>query len=71
MKPSAEDLARLVHLEARLIDERRFDEWYALYADDAYDWVPLVPGQVDGERHISMMHEDTRCCSSRRRTTDS
>jgi len=58
MKPTAEDLARLVYLEARLIDERRFDEWYALYADDAYYWVPLVPGQTDGENHTSLMYED-------------
>ena len=58
MKPTAEDLARLVYLEARLIDERRFDEWYALYADDAYYWVPLVPGQADGENHTSLMYED-------------
>jgi 3-phenylpropionate/cinnamic acid dioxygenase small subunit len=58
MKPTVEDLARLVYLEARLIDERRFDEWYALYADDAYYWVPLVPGQADGENHTSLMYED-------------
>ena len=56
--PATEDLARLVYLEARLIDERRFDEWYALYADDAYYWVPLVPGQADGENHTSLMYED-------------
>lgn len=56
--PTEEDLVRLVYLEARLIDERRFDEWYALYADDAFYWVPLVPGQTDGESHTSLMYED-------------
>jgi 3-phenylpropionate/cinnamic acid dioxygenase small subunit len=56
--PTEEDLVRLVYLEARLIDERRFDEWYALYADDAFYWVPLVPGQADGENHTSLMYED-------------
>ena len=58
MTPTTEDLSRLVYLEARLIDERRFDEWYALYADDAFYWVPLVPGQADGENHTSLMYED-------------
>ena len=58
MTPTVEDLARLVYLEARLIDERRFDAWYALYADDAYYWVPLVPDPVDGETHTSLMYED-------------
>jgi len=56
--PTEQDLARFVYREARLIDERRFDEWYALYADDAYYWVPLVPGQADGENHTSLMYED-------------
>ena len=56
--PTEQDLARLVYREARLIDERRFDEWYALYADDAFYWVPLVPGQPDGENHTSLMYED-------------
>ena len=56
--PTEQDLAGLVYREARLIDERRFDEWYALYADDAYYWVPLVPGQPDGETHTSLMYED-------------
>ncbi|MGE0802853.1 MAG: aromatic-ring-hydroxylating dioxygenase subunit beta [Lautropia sp.] len=63
MTPSAEPIDAaaaigLVYLEARLIDERRFDEWYALYSDDAYYWVPLAPGQPDGENHTSLMYED-------------
>lgn len=56
--PTEDELVRLVYLEARLVDERRFDEWYALYADDAFYWVPLVPGQADGENHTSLMYED-------------
>jgi 3-phenylpropionate/cinnamic acid dioxygenase small subunit len=56
--PSEAALVDLVYLEARLIDDRRFDEWYALYADDAFYWVPLVPGQADGENHTSLMYED-------------
>jgi len=53
-----QELARLVYREARLIDEGRWDEWYALYADDAFYWVPLVPGQADGDDHTSLMYED-------------
>ncbi|HMS79253.1 MAG TPA: aromatic-ring-hydroxylating dioxygenase subunit beta [Burkholderiaceae bacterium] len=56
--PTEDDLVRLVYLEARLVDERRFDAWYDLFADDAYYWVPLVPGQADGENHTSLMYED-------------
>ncbi|HYF59248.1 MAG TPA: aromatic-ring-hydroxylating dioxygenase subunit beta [Burkholderiaceae bacterium] len=55
---TAERLAELVYLEARLIDERRWEEWYALYADDGVYWVPLAPGQPDRENHTSLMDED-------------
>jgi len=52
------ELARFVIREARLIDEKRFDEWYELFADDAYYWVPLVPGQTDPLVHNSLAYED-------------
>jgi 3-phenylpropionate/cinnamic acid dioxygenase small subunit len=52
------ELIRFVILEARLIDEKRFDEWYALFADDAYYWVPASPGQRDPLNHNSLAYED-------------
>ena len=52
------ELARFVIREARLIDEKRFDEWYELFADDAYYWVPLVPGQTDPLAHNSLAYDD-------------
>jgi 3-phenylpropionate/cinnamic acid dioxygenase small subunit len=30
----------LVHREARLLDEQRWDEWLALYAEDCEYWMP-------------------------------
>ncbi len=56
--PTAEDLVRFVYREARLIDEKRFDEWYDLYTDDAYYWVPLTPDQPNGLNHTSLAWED-------------
>jgi 3-phenylpropionate/cinnamic acid dioxygenase small subunit len=53
-----EELVRFVVREARLIDERRFDEWYGLFADDAYYWVPAAPGQTDPLNHNSLAYED-------------
>jgi 3-phenylpropionate/cinnamic acid dioxygenase small subunit len=58
MTPSDGDLVRFVYREARLIDDRRFAEWYALYADDAYYWIPLTRGQPDGDDHTSLLYED-------------
>lgn len=48
----------LVYREARLIDEKRFDEWYELFADDARYWMPLTRGQTDAETHTSLLYED-------------
>lgn len=58
MIPTESELFRFVYREARLIDDGRFDEWYALYADDAFYWVPLTRGQPDGDNHTSLMYED-------------
>jgi 3-phenylpropionate/cinnamic acid dioxygenase small subunit len=44
-RPEAEDL--LFH-EARLLDERRFDQWLALFTDDCHYWVPCGQGEDPG-----------------------
>jgi 3-phenylpropionate/cinnamic acid dioxygenase small subunit len=56
--PADQEVIRLVYREARLIDEKRFDEWYDLYTDDAYYWVPLTHDQPDGLNHTSIAWED-------------
>jgi 3-phenylpropionate/cinnamic acid dioxygenase small subunit len=52
------ELIRLVYLEARLIDEKRFGEWYELFAEDARYWIPLTRGQKSGLTENSLMFED-------------
>jgi 3-phenylpropionate/cinnamic acid dioxygenase small subunit len=53
-----EALVDLVYLEARLIDEKRLDEWYELYSEDAFYWVPLTHDQPDGSNYTSLAYED-------------
>ena len=36
------EIEDFLHLEADLLDERRFDEWLALCAEDIRYWMPLV-----------------------------
>lgn len=61
---SAEDtageqaLVEFIYHEARLIDEKRLDEWYELFTEDARYWMPLTRGQPDGELHTSLFYED-------------
>ncbi len=54
----AAELADFVYAEARMLDEKRFDEWYELFAADAAYWVPLAHGQQDPLNHGSLMYED-------------
>ena len=55
---SDEEVVRFIYREARLLDEKRFDEWYELFTEDAWYWVPLVPGQTDPLAHNSLAYED-------------
>lgn len=57
-RPGNGELARFVYREARLIDEKRLDEWYELFAEDALYWMPLVRGQTDPHSHTSLFCED-------------
>ena len=58
MKPSEHDLIRFVYREARLLDEKRFDEWYDLFTEDGFYWVPLAADQSDPLDHTSLAYED-------------
>ena len=47
-----------LYREARLLDERRFDEWLALFAPEAIYWVPAGGDTPDPTRHVSLIYDD-------------
>jgi 3-phenylpropionate/cinnamic acid dioxygenase small subunit len=51
------DLAREVELflyaEARLLDERRYEEWLALFTEDCRYFMPIMSTRARGERDVS------------------
>ncbi|MDM0044127.1 aromatic-ring-hydroxylating dioxygenase subunit beta [Variovorax dokdonensis] len=53
-----QDLIDFVVRECRMLDEKRYEEWNALFTDDAFYWVPLVPDQPDAIQHTSHLYED-------------
>ena len=57
-EPTRQQLIDFVFYEARLLDEARYDEWNALFTDDAIYWVPLTPDQPEGLGHTSHLYED-------------
>jgi 3-phenylpropionate/cinnamic acid dioxygenase small subunit len=58
MTPTQQQLIDFIVREARLLDEKRYDEWNALFTDGGIYWVPLTPGQPDGIQHTSHLYED-------------
>ena len=48
-----------LYKEARLADESRYDEWEALWEDDAVYWVPAtLREEADPNRHISHIYDN-------------
>ncbi len=52
--------ARVLYEEARALDEQRFEDWLAMYADDAVYWVPAWTDDErltdDPETELSLIH---------------
>jgi 3-phenylpropionate/cinnamic acid dioxygenase small subunit len=57
-RPTAQEIARFIRHEARLIDEKRLDAWLDLFTEDGHYWVPAMPGQPDAASHNSLAYED-------------
>ncbi len=51
-------IEEFVYREARLMDEHRYDEWEALWTDDAIYWVPCNEDDIDPTRHVSIIYDD-------------
>jgi 3-phenylpropionate/cinnamic acid dioxygenase small subunit len=44
------DVEQFLYLEAELLDDRRFEEWYALFAPDARYWAPTRANRLRRDR---------------------
>lgn len=51
-------IENFLYREARLMDENAYDEWLALWADEALYWVPANADDIDPLRHVSIVYED-------------
>jgi len=55
---SLADLQQFVEHEVDLLDDQRFEEWLALFAEDGVYWVPAKPGQQSPLNHVSLFYDD-------------
>jgi len=54
----AQEAARFIGRESRLLDERRFDDWLALWTNEGRYWMPRHHAQADPFTQISLFWED-------------
>jgi benzoate/toluate 1,2-dioxygenase beta subunit len=59
------EIEDFIHREARLLDKSRYDDWLALFASDAYYWVPLHPEQKSPEDEVSIFYDDRMLMETR------
>lgn len=52
------EIERFLLDEARLLDERRFENWLELFADDGVYWLPSEPEQQSADSTLSLIYED-------------
>ena len=52
------DIVDFVYREARLLDERRFEEWLTLFAPDGIYWMPLDHDEVDPKLVTTLFYDD-------------
>ena len=51
------DAEAFLYREARLIDERQFDEWLKLFTEDAVYWLP-IDENAGPQAHLSLIYDD-------------
>jgi ethylbenzene dioxygenase subunit beta len=51
------EIEQFVYAEARALDERRFEDWLALFADEGVYWVPGQPDQQSPTDALSLYYE--------------
>jgi len=58
-------LEAFVFREARLLDERRFRDWMALFAEDGTYWVPAIADQQSPFNQVSLFYDDRELMKTR------
>ncbi len=55
---SRQQAEEILFEEARVLDGRHYDEWFAMLTEDAIYWVPCNGEGIDPSREISLVYDD-------------
>lgn len=58
--PKRDECRRLLELEARLLDQARYEDWLALYAEQCVIWVPAAEKAGDPRKEVAIYFDDRR-----------
>ena len=64
-RPAPDEIESFLVAEARMLDERRWEDWLALFAEDGWYWVPLEEGQDNPRDTVSLIYDDRRLLETR------
>ena len=64
-RPAPVEIAGFLIAEARMLDERRWEDWLTLFTEDGWYWVPLEEGQADPRETVSLIYDDRRLLETR------
>jgi 3-phenylpropionate/cinnamic acid dioxygenase small subunit len=59
------EVEQFIYREARLADELEYDEWEALWTDDAIYWVPANGDDIDPTTQMSVLFDNRSRISTR------
>jgi len=55
-----DECRQLLEREARLLDQNRFEDWLAMYAENCIVWVPAAEAAGDPRREVAIYFDDRR-----------
>jgi benzoate/toluate 1,2-dioxygenase beta subunit len=58
-------IQQFLFLEARLLDERRLEEWAQLFTEDGIYWAPTDPAAASPDSAVSLFFDDRRSMDAR------
>jgi benzoate/toluate 1,2-dioxygenase beta subunit len=61
----AREIERFLIGEVALLDERRFEDWAALFTEDGRYWAPALPDQASPDDHVSLFFDDRELMATR------
>lgn len=65
IRPASDEVVAFLYHEARLLDDRRYDDWVSLFASDGLYWMPCDGNDGDPAVRVTIVYDDVDALRSR------